>query len=704
MKRRCGPVLEAGAATTALLCVALSAGAVRAQPTAAELEPVVVTGSATPLRLFDTPYAISTIEADELRAGGWMVNLSEALTRIPGLTVNNRGNYAQDLQISSRGFGARATFGVRGLRLYTDGIPATMPDGSGAVSHFDLASAQRIEVLRGPFSALYGNSSGGVIALFSTPVRERKAELSLDLGAHDTRQWRASFETPLSHGWNARVGVADFRTDGWRPHSAARRGLVQARLGWHGERDDLVLLANAIEQPADDPLGLSRAQFEGDAVQTAPQAIAFDTRKTARQQQLGARWTRRHGSGLLQETALMAYAGRREVAQWLSIPPAPQINPSHSGGVIDLSRDYGGLDARAVWRLGGARLVTGIAHEHQHDARRGFENFVDTPDGPRLGVTGALRRDERNRAASSDVYAQAEIDVGHDLVATLGMRHGRVRFKSSDAYLANGDDSGSSSYRYTNPVAGLLWRASPNWNLYASAGRGFESPTLNEVAYRPDGLTGFNADLRAQTSRQFEVGAKWRSDDLRAAVDLAVFTARTGDEIAVLENVGGRSTFRNVGGTRRHGAELASRWHFSPAWRGQLALTWLDARYRDAFTTASATVAAGNRIAGTSPASLFAELAWQPATGPSWALEWTARGRTAVDDLNSDFAAGYGLLALRAQWTLKERSGGGIDLLARIENLTDRRYASSVIVNEGNGRFFEPAAGRSWMVGLRWRL
>src|SRR5215510_13845376 len=90
---------------------------------------VVVTGSLRAQRVLDAPYAIGVVDAQALRDAGPMVNLSEALARVPGLTVANRNNYAQDLQISSRGYGARAGFGVRGLRLYTDGIPATMPDG-----------------------------------------------------------------------------------------------------------------------------------------------------------------------------------------------------------------------------------------------------------------------------------------------------------------------------------------------------------------------------------------------------------------------------------------------------------------------------------------------------------------------------------------------------------------------------------------------
>ena len=701
---------------TALLAgLAVCQGAVAqpatATPTAGStLEPIVVTGSVSELRVFDAPYAIGVVDREMLGSAGPRVNLSEALAAVPGLAVLNRHNYAQDLQISSRGFGARASFGVRGLRLYTDGIPATMPDGSGQVTHFDLAGAQRIEVLRGPFSALYGNSSGGVISLVSAPVKERRASIDVDAGSHGMRQVRGSYEAPLGEHWELRAGLSAFTTDGFRPHSGAQRLLGNLRLGWRDGPDTVTVHANAMQQDADDPLGLTRAQFDDDPYQTTPQAREFDTRKRADQQQLGVQWKRRHEGSALSETTLMAYTGQRSVKQWQSIPVGAQGSPAHSGGVIDLERRYHGADARAVWRFGRGQWVLGVSHERQDDRRRGHENFTGSGATQQLGVTGALRRDETNTAHTTDVYTQAEFDVTERLVATLGVRSGRVKLRSDDRYLTNGDDSGARSFRYTNPVAGLLWRTTPQLNLYASVGRGYESPTLNELAYRSDGSSGFNGELEAQTSRQIELGAKWRAPDGNTSVDFAVFHARTDDEIAVQRNTGGRATYTNVGSTRRQGAELSALWRLAPTVKTRVALTWLDATYRDGFLACTGTpclapdtpVDAGNRIAGTTPRSAFVDLAWQPAAGRELALEWRAQARTAVNDVNSDFAGGYGVLALRA----RARFGGeqGPQVYLRVDNLLGRRHAGSVIVNEGNGRYFEPGAPRTWAAGLSWPL
>ena len=696
----------------ALGCSALGqsamAQAVSAAP--ADAQTVVVTGSLRAQQVLDAPYAIGVVDAQTLRSAGPMVNLSEALQRIPGLTVANRNNYAQDLQISSRGFGARAGFGVRGLRLYTDGIPATMPDGQGQVAHFDLAGASRIEVLRGPFSVLYGNSSGGVIALFSAPVRVREAELAFDDGSFGLRQERFTLSLPMEGGLDLRASISRFDIDGFRPQSAADRTLGNVRFGWQGDADTVTVLLSDHQQSAQDPLGLTRAQFEADPGSTASVATQFNTRKTIRQSQGGMNWRHRFGNeqGLV-EAVVTGYLGSRGVTQWLAIAPTTQANPRHGGGVVDFDRHYNGIDARALLHVGDTDLVLGVNQERQVDDRRGFENFTGTGANQVLGVVGALRRDENNRAISRDAYAQVEQPLSNDWSFIGGVRSGRVKIDVADRFLSNGDDSGALNFSYTNPVAGLRWRASPRWTLHASVAHGFESPTLGELAYRPDGTSGFNTALQGESSRQLELGSKWRGDGLD--VDATLFGINTSNEIGVATNAGGRSSFQNVGHTRRYGVEAAAAWRLSAAWRVQANAALLSATYRDNFltcntipcTTPNVPVAAGNRIAGTQGAIGGAEVAWRPGVVPGeFALEWRAQGSTPVNDSNSDAAGGFGLFNARwsAEWPVTD--SGRLQTLLRVDNLADRHVVGSVIVNDANGRFFEPAAPRSVLLSLRW--
>ena len=689
--------------TLSLACITLLSSAAWAQ--AAD---VVITGSARAQRVLDAPFAITAIDATALRDAGPMVNLSEVMAQVPGVVVNNRNNYAQDLQISSRGFGARAAFGVRGLRLYADGIPATMPDGQGQVAHFDLAGAQRIEVLRGPFSVLYGSNSGGVIALFTAPVKAGVAEVGLDVGSFGLRQGRISVAAPLGQvaggALDLRASLGRMDLDGFRPQSAADRQLGHVRLGWQGGRDALTVQLSDHEQSAQDPLGLTAAQFAADPRQTTPQALQYNTRKTIAQTQGGVNWRHQFaGEGALRESSVTLYQGTRAVTQWQSIPSFVQVDERRPGGVVDFDRDYGGVEGKLSLLLGATDLAVGLSVETQQDDRRGFENFLPGPPAV-LGVTGRQRRDETNRDTTTEGFVQAQMPVAERLTVTGGLRGGRVEMSTHDRYIVglNGDDSGELSYSFVNPVLGLRWAVSPGWVVHASAARGFESPTLGELAYRADGAGGFNVDLQPQKSRQIELGSKWRGGGL--SVDAAVFAVNTDNEIGVLSNIDGRSVFQSVGRTQRRGAELALGWAINSRLRLQAAAAWLDAEYRDAFGPTTARVQPGNQLPGTQRSSAWAQAAWQPGVVPGeFALEWRAVASTAANDVNTASAPGYALAHLRWRAQFKLGPTDALEVLARVDNLFDRVHAGSVIVNDGNQRFFEPGAPRNGLLSVRWQ-
>ena len=712
---RCGLLISAAFGTT----LGTAFGPAWGQSTA-DVGTVVVTGAASQVRAAQAPYAVNVIGTDALRNAGPMINLSEALVQVPGLVVNNRSNYAQDLQISSRGFGARAGFGVRGIRLYADGIPASGPDGQGQVSHFDIAGAQRVEVLRGPFSVLYGNSSGGVIALFSAPATQREVQAGLDMGSFGLRQARVGVATPLGGGLDVRASASHMEVDGFRPQSAAKKTQANARLGWQGPADTVTVQLSYLDQPADDPLGLERAQFDLGPEQTATTAVQNKTRKTTAQSQAGTSWRHRFDAGPLRESQVALYTGLRNVEQWLAIPAGTQNNNNHGGGVIAFDRHYGGLDARLrwEWEAAGLQLVTGASMDSQRDDRRGYLSFTGPVATPVLGVVGDLKRLETNRAQTRDVYAQGDLALGPTLSASAGVRSGRVQLSTADAYIktvgtvTNGDDSGKLNFSYTNPVLGLRWQPAPGLNLYASAARGFESPTLGELAYKIDGTGGFNSSLKPQTSRQVEVGAKWRSGP--AAAELALFDVQTSDEIAVATNSGGRSAFQNVGRTQRRGAELGLAYKPAGPLSAQLSMSTLRATYRDPFKVCAATpctaptlqVAPGGHVAGAPSSNAWAELAYATGAWGTFAAELRSLGRVAVNDRNTDFAAGSTLGALR--WSKSQplgafmgSSGLRLEWLLRVDNVANTAYAGSVIVNDANGRNFEPGAPRSVLLALR---
>jgi iron complex outermembrane receptor protein len=350
------------------------AGAAHAQ--GAALDPVVVSATRTERPWLDVPASVDLVDGNTVRDAQLRVNLSESLGRVAGLVILNRQNYAQDLQISVRGFGARSTFGVRGVRLYVDGVPATSPDGQGQVSHFPLNATEKIEVLRGPFSALYGNSSGGVIALTTTLApRPLRAEASVAAGSNDT--WRAGVDlqggtAPLAYA----LDTGRFSTDGSRDHSAATRDSLNLRVGVDETPLGRVRLAlNSVAMPdAQDPLGLTREQYEANPEQASPQALQFNTRKTTRQTTFGGEVR----TPLTQQAALTtsAWIGTRSVEQFQAIPVVTQLPPNHPGGVIDFDREFGGADVRATIDHGIFSTTFGMSGERLDEDRRGYDNFI----------------------------------------------------------------------------------------------------------------------------------------------------------------------------------------------------------------------------------------------------------------------------------------------------------------------------------------
>lgn len=660
---------------------------------------VVVSATRAAQKPVDIPAAIDSVTSEQLQLFQPKVNLSETLNRVPGISIQNRQNYAQDLQVTSRGFGGRAQFGVRGVRLIADGVPATMPDGAGQAATFSIGSADRIEVLRGPFASLYGNASGGLIQIFTAegpPV----PEIGGEFWAGSYGSARLALRPAGQSGSVNYIGdLSRFTTDGYRDHSAATRDHTNARLriGLDGG-SRLSFVLNALNQAGtQDPLGLTRAQVEDNPRQSASVATLFNTRKSIGQTQLGAAWETRLANG--DSLRVSAYGGARDVTQFLALRGL--VPATTSGGVVSLERSYSGLGihwSRRTELAGKPLAITaGAELEGMAERRRGYVN--------EFGTQGALRRDEDDDVFGTGAFVQGEWRFAERWSASAGLRTSRVSVSFDDHFIApgNGDDSGKVRFSSTVPVAGLLYRATPALNLYASYGRGFETPTLAELAYRADGTAGPNFDLKPSRSKQFELGAKATVFG-SSRLNLALFRIETRDEIVVNTAAGGRTTFKNASRTEREGVELSWDIPLNVDANLYLSATRVDARFKEGFTSAGpplVVVNAGNALPAIPRDVLYAEATWRHSSS-GFALVFDARrsSKLYVDDRNSDAAGGYTLANLRAGFE-QLRPGWKMSEFVRIENVFDRKYVGSVIVADANRRFFEPSPRRNAIAGVR---
>lgn len=679
-------------------CLALAFAMPAIADEAVRLDPLVITGSRVEQNTFDLPAAVDVVDATRIGAAQLRVNASEALTSVPGIVVQNRQNYAQDLQISSRGFGARTAFGVRGIRLVADGIPVSMPDGQGQAATFNLDRAARIEVMRGPMSSVYGNAAGGVIQLF-TPEGRGRPTVDGRFSAGSYGAWKADVASSGELGGvSYLIDASRFAADGYRDHSEVVRDQGMVKLAVSPTADGrLTLVANQFRQVADDPLGLDWNSYQRDPSGVVANANAYNTRKRISLQQGGLNYEHRLGDHLIQ---VSAYGGQRSVIQYQSIPTFVQANPRHAGGVIDFDRTYAGASVRWIGRfaLAGGRLTTtvGVDHERSRDDRQGYENFIGTT----LGVKGRLRRDETDSVVADGQYVQAQWQ-GERWGLSAGLRHSRVAFKVSDHYIAagNGDDSGRVDYARTTPTLAASFALTPEINLYASVARGFETPSLNELFYSGAGGS-FSFDLKPATSTHLEAGVKAMLGEA-SRLDVALFEVRTRDELVVAASSGGRTSYANAARTLRRGVELALDAQWRGGFSGRLAYTWLRAEFDRSYTGRSGLVEAGNRLPGVPASQLFGELAWKHAgSGFQVALEGLARSKVEVEDTNTARAApGYAIANLRLGID-REYGASTLGAFLRVDNLFDRQYVGSVVVGDSNGRYYESAPGRNWLAGV----
>lgn len=679
-----------------------------------QLDKVVVTATRSAQKSFDLPVAVDVVNQNDIQTGQWGMTLSESLIRTPGITAQSRNQFAQDPQISSRGFGSRSAFGVRGIRLYVDGIPLTMPDGIGQPGNVDLSAVRAIEVMRGPFSALYGNSSGGVVQMLTENAPARpEISASFAAGSYGTRRETAS-AAGRDEAMEYLLNYSHFSTDGYRQQSQADKDQFTGKFRFNiNEYTKLTVLANWFDLKAQDPLGARRnaTRYANgyiepsafDSPRLVPtSAITANTRVNRSNTQIG--FNLEHTINENNQLNLIAYVGNRENQQFISISPTSAVGRSS-----EISRDYWGGELR--WVNKGMLLArpytlsAGLAYGTMTDNRTDISALNGTPNAYTLAN---LNRREVNKAYNFDQYIQAQWAVLNNVDLHLGVRNTKVNVEVDDnlvnpvlfkqGVVKYADGSGATQYHKTTPVIGVTWKATPALNFYANYGKGFETPTLIELAYStPTGL-GPNLSLQPSTSDNYEIGMKaFVTDNTR--VNATLFRTNTNKEI-VASNTGTYQVYTNAGKTKRQGLELSAESYLPHNFSLYGAYTLLDAKFDSSFIGGNGLVNSGNTIPGTYRQQLYGEVAWKyPQWGFFSALEARYNSKIYVDDINSDAAPAYTIFNLRAgfeqnlsHWRLSE--------FLRVENIADRNYISSVRVNDGNARFFEPGAGRNYMVGV----
>lgn len=682
---------HARAALAALLVASVTPVVLRAQdrPDTVAIEPVVVRVLRSTVGT-GTPYAVSVAMGDELSLGNAGAYLEEALRALPGLQIQNRFNLASGERIAIRGFGARAQFGIRGIRVLVDGIPATLPDGQTALDHLDPASLGRVEMLRGPGSALYGNAAGGVLHFESRPPARGTAEVEVRSAAgSDGLRTLSGSLSGSAGGVGYRAGMSRYGYHGFRRDPVADDGSTygrQERTIVNGMVDVEVgagllrIVANGLDMAADNAGSLSQALLDLGDRQAYRFSVLQQTREDIRQGQLGATWTGPLGA---LDGEVSAWGIRRDFEGRI---------PSD---VVAFERSAGGF--RALFHgsnRAGASLITlggGVEAEFQSDDRRNWGN--------ERGEKGALSLDQLERVRSTGLFVQARLEPVSGLAALAGARYEHFTFRAEDRFLTDGaDDTGERVMRAFSPSLGLVVKPIRGFEVFASLATAFETPTTTELANRPTGAGGFNPDLDPTRALTTEGGIRARPSSWWS-VEATLFRTDLKNELVPFEvpSSPGRTFYRNAGESSHTGWEITAEARPDPAVTTRVAYTRIDARYDD--YVLDGTDYAGKRIPGLAPHRVDGWITFRRGTG---FLELRGLYQDAIPVTDANDAEAPASFVGDVRVGLQGRRAGGMALspFLAVANVFDRRYDASVVVNAFGARYFEPGPGRTFQAGL----
>lgn len=634
------------------------------------------------------PLSLTVMDGSRLQVGQPQLSLFESLGGVAGLFAQNPDNFAQDLRISIRGFGARAAFGIRGIRLVVDGIPESTPDGQADVDNLDVGAMRRVEVLRGSAASMYGNAAGGVINLQTENADEMPLiEGQITAGSYGFRSYRLKSGLKKGKFQYVLVGTHN-RSEGYRERSQMQSSILNLKLKYDFDSlTSLSLLANYGSGPiANDPGGLTASQATENRRQVHPNNLRFVAGEAVTQGRVGITFEKKIGKSLFYARA---FGTQRDFENFLAFQAA---------GAGTIHRVFSGVSVQYQFTqdvgILGFRFRVGTDLENQADTRRRYDNLT----GTRGRVTFDQVESFRNLAS----YITQELTY-KKLTLLTSLRSDVIRMEAKDAFLTDGNQSGGREYARLNPTIGLSWEVSPTLNLYTNVGTSFETPTLSELSNNPDGTGGFNPTLNPQEALNTEIGMKLF---LRPKVrwDVTLFNVDVQNELVPYQIAGqaGRVFFRNAGSSRRQGIEIS----FNALLAKGLSLfsnyTFSDFKYRTYQTTAGKFD--GNTLPGIPRHAAQVELRYFTQKGFFGMGQLRHASAFFADDANATNANGYTLLNLRAGWRWNSNSktqGLAIEPFVGINNVLEAVYFQNIQINAAANRFFEPAQGRFWFGGIK---
>lgn len=652
------------------------------------LAPVTINASRLTSNDQQSALAVSVLDRAFIQDGQQQISLHESIETIPGVFSLNAENFAQDLRVAIRGFGARAAFGIRGIKVLVDGIPESTPDGQAQVDNLDMGIVERMEVIRGPASGLYGNASGGVIHIQTEQPIDPFVEGRITLGSYGLQRYQLKAGQHLGK-FQYLVYGTHTQSKGYRANSGMKNNLINGRFQFNPDSvSALRLFVNYINSPqADDPGGIQLAQAEEDPQQARDRNVSFQSGETVTQGRVALAYERK--IGIAHQIQARAYYLTRDFANKL---------PFEFGGLVELDRTYFGGGANYLFngQIGNAayRLNLGIDIDNQTDERVRFNNLE--------GKKGDMTLNQAEKFANTGIFLVQELVLSPKFRINLGTRFDAIQMSADDNFLSDGDDSGKLNFQRFSPTVGLVFSPSGTAHIYSNVSSSFETPALSELSANPNGSGGFNESLNPQKALNYEIGLRGLLGQI-VKYDLAIFRIDLENELVPYELAvyPGRTFYRNAGNSTRMGVELGASIYLARYLTANLSYTYSDFAYKNYETTNG--VFDGNTLPAIPRHSTYTALTYRHSSGFMARAQARFVGKMYADDANATNIGAYTVINARLAYPF-QLSNWLLEPFIGANNLTNESYNSNIRINAFGQRYYEPAAGFAVFGGVRVRV
>lgn len=645
-----------------------------------EMQDIQITATRIPVMLYRAPQAVQKISIDPIEASNQAFSINEQIGRLPGIFALNQYNSAQDLRVSIRGFGSRAAFGIRGVKILMDGIPLSTPDGQGQVDNIFVGGLRNVEVMNGSSSALYGNASGGLLSL-TTFSESREDEHFLSLGSGSFGDLRTSFQShKVLETFDIDHQIAYTKHEGWRDFSASTNYFYNGRIRKnYSSGHKLSLIMNSVYSPrGEDPGGINLQAVEVDRRSARSNNIDFEAGEEVFQITSGIL----HDYSISDKTSLSSkvYYTMRDFNNRL---------PFENGGQVDLLRNYGGFNTQLThhFTFGNWKntLIAGAELDYQNDHRVRFFNL--------RGERGAETLNQNEIFFNQAIYVSAQTTYTRFLI-NGGLRFDNNLIRVKDHFEADGIADGDITLPNLSPTLSISYNLFRYHFVAALFSYGFETPTLSELSSRPDNQGGLNTDLRPQESFNYEISYKAFSPD-QFAFTLSAFIINSLNELLPyeLEAFPGRTFYRNAGKTHRRGIEVGMSNSLGKYLDFDLAYSFSN------FEFAETQGISGNKLPGIPIHNLSAGLNLK---NKDWRVSFQVQSfsRIFVDSSNETAAPFYTL----GRFSVSRRIGSFYPYFGINNTFNTTDYYDNIRINAFGGRFYEPGPPRNFYVGIKYEF